>query len=1198
MKEKTKKFWKRFTKVAVTSVTFLGTLVGAYFLVPSRKRYVKIETSEPTQSAFEQFVAQFTRDVGLEKSEGATNYLHAEFDQFKVEYQMDDEARNNSLFVEGGLDFRMTDLSLSGIEFSLDADVNYNNRHLPLTVGHFQDTVYFKIKDLKLKYSQNGEFGLIDEELIDLVLNDPDFGLIDQGATADTLYDQPITYLTQYFLYFKEYAGIDFNSMYEGLGSTVSTKLSALASKLLSEMSLDGMSNLTTNEEQNKTTKDWIFTINVSEDITIVVTSDENFKLKRVDLGTIKAGKATISGSINFDFKPYSEFLLPCDDEYIEVFNYSGMLKRFASLLSEDNQKLGLEFTADLDEVSSNQSTDIAKVTGSLNVDFDALIDLDQYVYGAEPQPTNSEPDPQNDNEEEEGNVILDTLEKVGFNFQLKLIGQEDVEYANLDIAFIDGEGYVKFNEQEDGNGLKSSVMKIKIDTETMNWLVTELPEVISNLSGEESNDTLSTLSSFLSEDVASAIKDYDFSFIIDMITELSNDDSGVQLSLDLSSLGIGDNASVDLKINNNTAESFLDLDVRDLAFGDFQLDLDLDSAPFSAPELGLLNDYESVRFLPDVIEQVANLVDEQKTGFEISGSVLDNEGLGIVIEEGQGVGQFDNGENVKAGYGTMVIKQYKYYSNQVWAKHELAVSVSNLPENVYEDTNGKKNNLNEALFIYGVPGNDAKNIKGKMHLQSFVDIIDIVKTFINGTEENNYEDAAKDDPKYTKFLAPITKVLGMNELGNIISSKDYMKLSSNEFLKSIKQFNNGHGIEIVVGGGMIGLGSDLKLRINFKGDNTSDDQSIESIELVDLTIGEDNVKHINFKLALRDYDNDLPNAVNPNDAYMSLDGITTLLQLGINTTRANFYHLSADALIKSDYKTINIPLTDINFYIYVDGTHVKLYGKIGSVPLLSLLGIGFSSDYKITTNDISMSSELTFETYDDDDPVRPDGDEVGGYFNIKRTFVEYNKGISIGSWVITKPETKYVTHQYRCTSKNFMDNILEYLLCDLIGLKRSIVFSELIDLDSLGGDTDTTPKEDGYFSNAFTSKTDGFKHTVTGSGMNTVNTFNLGLNLDVLTGIDALKEANVTITSMRVPYGASSIDVLSSLSANVNLRFVVSIDATLNASVEEVKFDQAQALSSWNTKANAKFVEITTANINGQFNDPSNPYDYSWTVK
>lgn len=1198
MKEKTKKYWSRTAKVAVTSVTFLGTLVGAYFLVPNRTRTVKIDVKEEGTTAFEQFVAQLTRDVGMGDNEEqvVANYLHAEFDNFQVSYQMSDEATSNLVKVDGALDFRMSDLSLEGIEFNLNANIDYNNRQLPLVVGHFGDTVYFQIKDLKLKYSHNAEFGLKDEELINLVLNDPDFDLT--GATVEDLYDQPITMYTQYFLYFKEYAGINFDSMFEGVGSTVATKIEALAAGLLDGMSLDGLSGLSTTEVQNPNTHDWTFTVSISDDINLVIVSDENFKLKRLDLGTIKAGVATISGAINFDFIPYEQFVSPADDpSYVEIFNYSGMLKRFASLMNENNQKVALEFTADLDEVRPNATTDIAKIEGSINVDVDQLLDLDQYAYTPVLDQQNGlKRDGGDSNEqEEESNVILDTLNKVGFNFQLDLLGQNDIQYANLDIAFIDGEGYIRFNEQEDDLGNKKSVMKLKLDTETMNWLVTKLPEVIANLSGDESEDSLETLSNFLSEDVANAIKDYDFSFILDMITTLSNSNDGIELGIDLSSLGIGDNARVDLRINND-ANNFLDLDVRDLAFGDFELDLDLNSADFSEPDLGLLNTYESVKLLPDVIEQVATLVDEQKTGFTISGSVLDEEGLGITIEDG--VGQFDNGEAVKAGYGSLVIKEYKYYANQVWARHDLAVSVSNLPENISEDANGKKNNQNEALFVYGVPGNDAKNIKGKMHLQSFVDIIDIVKTFINGTEANSFEDAAKDDPKYTKFLAPITKLLGMSEVGNIISSKDYVKLASNELLKSVSQFDNGHGIEVVIGGGMLGLASDLTLRINFKGDNTSEDQSIESIQIVDLQMGEDNVKHINMTIGLIPYDNNLVNHVSPSAQYMSLDGITTLLELGINTTKPNFYHLSANAEIKSGWNSIDIPLTDINFYIYVDGTHVKIYGKIGKVPLLSLLGIGFSTDYKITTDDLSMYSELTFETYDDDDPVRPDGDEVGGYFNIKRTVTQYNKGVSIGSWIITKPSWKYTTHQYRCTSKNFMDNILEYLLCDLIGLKKSIVFSDIIDLDSLGGDTDTTPKEDGYFSNAFTSKTEGFKHTVSGSGMNTVNTFKLGLNLDVLTGIDALKDANITIKSMRVPYGASAIDVLGSLDASLKVQFIVTLNVSFNAKVEEVKFDHAEALSRWNSKANSAFNDIANANINGQFNDPSNPYDKTWTVK
>ena len=97
MKEKTKKFWSRTAKVAATSVTFLGTLVGAYFLVPNRTRTVSIEVKEPETTAFEKFVAQLTRDVGLEGEEDLSeaNYLHATFDNFQVSYKMSDTASTN-----------------------------------------------------------------------------------------------------------------------------------------------------------------------------------------------------------------------------------------------------------------------------------------------------------------------------------------------------------------------------------------------------------------------------------------------------------------------------------------------------------------------------------------------------------------------------------------------------------------------------------------------------------------------------------------------------------------------------------------------------------------------------------------------------------------------------------------------------------------------------------------------------------------------------------------------------------------------------------------------------------------------------------------------------------------------------------------------------------------------------------------------
>ena len=89
------------------------------------------------------------------------------------------------------------------------------------------------------------------------------------------------------------------------------------------------------------------------------------------------------------------------------------------------------------------------------------------------------------------------------------------------------------------------------------------------------------------------------------------------------------------------------------------------------------------------------------------------------------------------------------------------------------------------------------------------------------------------------------------------------------------------------------------------------------------------------------------------------------------------FYHLTAEALIRLGFTAIIKPdLKGINFYVYVDGVHVKVYGTIDEIPTI----IAITVDDALGTK--KMAAEFSFETYDDDSD-----NKVGGIFNIRRFF-------------------------------------------------------------------------------------------------------------------------------------------------------------------------------------------------------------------
>lgn len=1213
MNKKLKKTLKRTGIGATGFLAFAGALVGGYLLTPNRTSLIDVSVQEREKTLFERFVEKLTKDVGIDEEEESAeaeveSYLSAKLvgltsgEKFNITYKKDKESSfTNTINVNSGeIDFRMSALAMSAIEFNVDLDVDYNGRNVPLTLGHFGNEIYFRLKDMKMKMT--------------------DF-------KAENL-------STKYLLAFAAYANLNTETLFNDLGTLINDKLGSLFDGLISgEISLgaskakddqpaaeeeegfDFSSLLSNAPKETARGGDTVFSYGETEKengLLINLVADEDLSLKRVELENISFGTVTINGAIDVEVKKYEEFVSPALDGYFEVFNYTSLTGKLLSVLKEGNQKFGLNFSLDLNDVQDEVTTDIAKVNGSINVDFDKLLDLSQYATE------------QDIELERDTSLIVGDFKDVGFNLQLDLLGQNDVEYANLDLVFADGKGYLRFNEQDDGNGGKDSVMKLYFDPDTMNWITSKVPELIDGLSQDSGTDTMETLSKFLSEDLVDSINNFDFSFILDMLKTLKNDKDGFELGIDLSALNIGENAEVVIRVDNdsdyfqdyfdlediimtlndkasrtpeeeeqlnNAIASFqekmstindsgLDIDIGGLAFGNFTLDANMRTAPFSAPELGDHETYQSTRFIPDVVEQVTDLIDTKKTGFSLSGSMLDNDNLGIRFA---GQGCLNNTEEVKEGFGEMHIDQYKYSGNQVWARHDMYVNVTNLAANIQEieveDSEGnivkKKNNQNEALFIYGDPDDNDNNVKGKMKLQTFSDLIDVVMTFINEEGSN---------PKYTKFLAPITKVLGMNTLGSIIESKDYLYLASNNLLKKINVIENAEGteIQIVINKNMFGMNlpSDIALSINTKY-NEEGKQRLHSLVINDLVLSDkENASKLNLTFELEEYNNGTQNRIHKGDNFMSLDGIKTLLQLGINTTKVNFYHLTAEALIRLGSTSIIKPdLQGINFYVYVDGVHVKVYGTIDKIPTVVAITVDDALGLK------NMAADFSFETYGDDND-----DKVGGIFNVRRYFKsDDTERVHVG---FLKWETRYYhvkdCYHYRCDSENFLDNIAQYLITGLIGIKPSIY------LDALNQENSGTSeyKEPGKFTNTFTST--GFQSYK----QNGNDVIKLGLNLNELTGINALKEVEATITSQHINYEGSSkgLDVLGSLHATLRVNFatIFNINITLDAAVAEAVVPQAQALTRWNAKASEGFNEITSHTIaDANYNNPNNPATY-----
>ena len=1115
-----RKVGKLIAKIGTGVLCFGISLGAAFFLTPNARKTIsmkndKTETQEAASGLpdhFMRFVTRLNEDTGIMDesiNEQQTYYgFNINFDDFEVSFKKDETSAVNKIGVAGDIDLKLK--TIKDIAFNLDVDVNYNGREVPLELGFINKTTYFGLYDLRMKVGST----TIDEL----------FGNEELGVES---------LLSQIFIASKDEGGINFdvesyiddivNDLIDNkLGGMIANMdLSELTSSLNLRPLEDGEEGFGVNVTEDEIQGGWKFNVGIqirndSMDtaLNLVLTVNEDYRLTRVDLGTIDLGNVTIKGALNINAIENYTVIAPDKPEYrrynpahnyVEVINYKGWLQKLANFIDEENQKFAVDFALNLGQKDNSTLVNIGSIEGAINADFSKILDFSKYMGG---DPTQSV-------------TVNNFRNNASLGLDLHIFGQTNEEYSNLSVNYVEGQGYLKLNEKEDSNGVKKCVVKSKVETETMNWLIDEMPGMFSNIGGDEnSSSMISGLFSFITDSsFVSGIKGGDYSVILDLLKTVKNTEKTIEIGLDLSSLGFGSDASVDLVLDSEVAANHkvLNLDINNIELGSLVLNAELNTDEFTPIVIDELDSYDSLSFLPTVFDQVYNIVDTKQTGFVIEGSMLDNDGLGITLE---GRGQLDFG--VKYGFGDLTINQYKYKNKGVWYSHKIAIDVDNTTSDY---------SLNNAHFVYGEK--NGKNIKGKVTIQSVLDIIDVFMDFL---EEN------KDNEKWTKFLDPIEKMLNVGELGNIISEKDYFRLLKNDLVKSCKR--NGQQLDMVIGGELFDFDNDMTVRVNLK------DDKLDSLELIDFKFSNNNSKLLNVKIALADFEVGRESSVDKSNlsSFMDLSSIAVLLKFGINTTENNYYHLTAN--IDLDLGIIDLFKFKLEVYVVVQNGYCKIYGAIDDAKIL----FAVQKYNDITTK--SLKSEFTFETYPDGDPNREDG--VGGYFHFKVTDTRRLSGDHV--------------YHYKTTSKNLLqsENIIKYLLSDFLYMRDWII-------DTIGGVNLSSDEEKaaGDFTNTFTDT--GFKYSA--SEMK----WSVGINLDVLTGVDALKDLEVNIYgNSQEKFSRLTGDLkieamkLGSLSTKIGIGFDVSLENT-NSSVTD-----------WSSSIQSKFNKINSVSFSSEYlNNP-----------
>lgn len=1081
-KEKKNSIKKLCLRAGIGLLCFAGGLAGTFFLVPNRVNEIRFEDPEPVESEethFSRFVSKIMKAADVDDS-ATMEGLVGTIDKLTVEWP------DNKVEVNGSLALSMR--SINDLDFTIDLNANYNGSDLDLGIGYTGRTFYLALNDLFIKSSYNGTQDVF-EKIYQLFFNaeaPEDEGL---GITVD----------------------------FDGIVDSLIGNLDI--GSLMSGDSIGGMGVTFGDEiEYDDGRVEAPLSISLSEDsepleLSLFIHKDTD-DLAGASLKNITIGDVKITGDINlsvfeghevysFDNENYDGYHKDFKNKnFIEVVNYKSWFDDIFHLLNRKTIGLDLDFSVDQDDGTG--PVNIGQIGGSIDVDASKFVLPIPKIIDASTFATNEivvDKSIKRDANGEESVVetILDNL-NAGITLE---VNRDDTHYADLNLTYAEQNAYLSLNE---------NVLKTKMDVQTLNFVIDKVTTLIEGdpnekarkvMRGETSEET--DLFDFItSSELVTAIKNGHYEGIIDLIEEISNTSEGITLKLDLSSLGLGENAKVELNLDatDNGEKGVTALKCTDIKMAEGIFNLDLNTREYKKENIdNVLNDvnsYEELDFAVGIFDQVTSILDSKKTGFALEGSLTDDIGLGTYFS---GDGQLDYGE--KYGFGNLLIQNHT-------DKENPTVASDNHPIKVYVDNTGNDKEINNMKLVYGPTG----KLKGKLTVQSLEDVIGVVMKVVE-----------KNDRRFAKFLDPIMKMIYESVIGQIISSKDYLQLANDAFVKSIKQDMNGTCLDIKLSKDLFAgfVTEDMTIRLNFKMNNNV--KELDSLQIINLKLNDTlGNKIVNCKIQIRDFNESRDCEMDLTDSkYMNFSSVAILLQFLIDTTELNSYHLTATVNVNLGTR-IGVASLPLDFYIEVIGEDTRVYGMFPNIPHIAFI-----------TNDAStdVGSEFLFEPAKHYDASS--GDNVGGYFHIIRN--ENHHGLL---------SRGFEQYYYRATSKGFVDDIASYLLVSVLDFKYGVV-SDVgnIDLSTSKGVTD--------YESMF--KTNGFSYAEAQEKGETVSKWTVGMNLAKLSGIKALQSLDATISGRKYNAGGEEKSYLNAIDGILTIKASI-ITITVDAKIKLVDID------------------------------------------
>ncbi len=601
-------------------------------------------------------------------------------------------------------------------------------------------------------------------------------------------------------------------------------------------------------------------------------------------------------------------------------------------------------------------------------------------------------------------------------------------------------------------------------------------------------------INSLTKSDEFNDIKNHRLNEYIEAVKDISYKDNKIVVSLDGTQL-LDINCLVELSLAKEN-NAITNLRINNFIYEDYQGTLDIALNSYQGIKDADDKDFEDYSPIIDIYDEIKLLSNQKEFGFTIDNLTFTNNSYEpaktYVIKNGHVQFKLDEIETDSG----------KVPDNSCYVDIVLNDGVSD--HQLVLDMHNEK-----ARIMY----KNRNEVYGEIEVGTVKEMVEQIMTLFEG-----------DNPLFSQIAALIPSGDEAMLLLQFLK-KDFSNLS----LDLLKGFSIGSDkASITVDKKLLGLNEDLTLNICY-----------ENKKLTSLNIPNLAYKTLNITLdaSMSTYNSDLELSDDHN--YLDLNLLKIITTYGIPMMDYSQYKLSGQVNLnihigKLSLESFEMPL---DVYIYNNNGDAEVRIDIKHIPTIDVVGASaFGYHSRLESDLYSKTDNGAYKTSGQASTKASNRDDRhativinDGYIYIERS----ETGLFYKNWNTSKIEETY-TRSVKVTTEEFISNIYQYLLSDLLGFSSTLC-NTIINSTGEGNSAENMQ----------------FDKLISGLSYEEENkSLNIGLDMSAITGNDAIKDTKVSIIHSD---DSSAKKFLKEFKLSMDIASMIKVNATLSINEDDM---------------------------------------------